>query len=252
METELTQSNIEKAFEWLYERAINGIPGLDSAPEMAQKYLAKGGSLNDSVNDLIKWQIIKAGTSGFLTGFGGLLTLPVTIPANFASVIYVHVTMIAAIAYMGGYDLKDDKVKTLVYACLVGDSAKNILLKESGIKIGRKLTESAINNISKQTLGAINKKVGFKLVTKFSEKGTIVLGRAIPFVGGVIGASIDGIATQRVGNIAKETFIASPLNLGVAGYSDIHHEPKGLLPSRSNNTHLTNGKDTKEEEKEDS
>lgn len=226
METELTQSNIEKAFEWLYQRAINGIPGLDSAPEMAQKYLAKGGSLNDSVNDLIKWQIVKAGTSGFLTGLGGLLTLPITVPANFASVIYVHVTMIAAIAYMGGYDLKDDKVKTLIYACLVGNSAKDIL-KDSGIIIGRKLTESAIKNISKQTLGAINKKVGFKLVTKFSEKGTIVLGRAVPFVGGVIGASIDGIATQRVGNIARETFIVSPLNLGVASYSDIHDEPKG-------------------------
>ncbi|MCV3212063.1 EcsC family protein [Plectonema radiosum NIES-515] len=251
METKLTQSNIEKAFEWLYQRAINGIPGFDSAPEMAQKYLAKGGSLNDSVNDLIKWQIVKAGTSGFVTGLGGLLTLPITVPANFASVIYVHVTMIAAIAYMGGYDLKDDKVKTLIYACLVGNSAKDIL-KESGIIIGRKLTESAIKNISKQTLGAINKKVGFKLVTKFSEKGTIVLGRAVPFVGGVIGASIDGIATQRVGNIARETFIVSPLNLGVASYSDIHNEPKGLLPSRSKNTHLTNGKDTKEEEKEDS
>ncbi|MBW4478343.1 MAG: EcsC family protein [Tolypothrix brevis GSE-NOS-MK-07-07A] len=251
METELTQSNIEKAFEWLYQRAINGIPGLDSAPEMAQKYLAKGGSLNDSVNDLIKWQIVKAGTSGFLTGLGGLLTLPITVPANFASVIYVHVTMIAAIAYMGGYDLKDDKVKTLIYACLVGNSAKDIL-KDSGIIIGRKLTESAIKNISKQTLGAINKKVGFKLVTKFSEKGTIVLGRAVPFVGGVIGASIDGIATKKVGNIARETFIVSPLNLGVASYSDIHDEPKGLLPSPSKNTHLTNGKDTKEEEKEDS
>jgi hypothetical protein len=251
METELTQSNIEKAFEWLYQRAINGIPGLDSAPEMAQKYLAKGGSLNDSVNDLIKWQIVKAGTSGFLTGLGGLLTLPITVPANFASVIYVHVTMIAAIAYMGGYDLKDDKVKTLIYACLVGNSAKDIL-KDSGIIIGRKLTESAIKNISKQTLGAINKKVGFKLVTKFSEKGTIVLGRAVPFVGGVIGASIDGIATQRVGNIARETFIVSPLNLGVASYSDIHDKPKGLLPSPLKNTHLTNVKDTKEEEKEDS
>jgi hypothetical protein len=251
METELTQSNIEKAFEWLYQRAINGIPGLDSAPEMAQKYLAKGGSLNDSVNDLIKWQIVKAGTSGFVTGLGGLLTLPIAIPANFTSVIYVHVTMIAAIAYMGGYDLKDDKVKTLIYACLVGNSAKDIL-RDSGIIIGRKLTESAIKNISKQTLGAINKKVGFKLVTKFSEKGTIVLGRAVPFIGGVIGASIDGIATQKVGNIARETFIVSPLKLGVASYSDIHDEPKGLLPSRSNNTHLTNGKDTKEQEKEDS
>lgn len=208
MEAELTQSTIEKTFEWLYQRAINGIPGFDSVPEMAKNYLARGGCLEDNVNALIKWQIVKAGTSGFLTGLGGLLTLPVAIPANLASVMYVHVRMIAAIAYMGGYDLKDDRVKTLIYACLAGNSAKDIF-KGSGIILGQKLTTSAINHISKQTLGAINKRVGFKLVTKFSEKGTIVLGRFVPIVGGFIGGAIDGVATQKIGNIARETFIGN-------------------------------------------
>lgn len=208
MATALTQSAIEKTFEWLYQRAINGIPGFDSAPEMAQNYLDKGGNLEDNANALIKWQIVKAGTSGFLTGLGGLITLPVAVPANVASVMYVHIRMIAAIAYMGGYDLNDDKVKTLIYTCLIGNAAKDVF-KDSGIIVGQKLTTSVINNISKQTLGAINKRVGFKLVTKFSEKGAIVLGRAVPLVGGVIGASIDGVATQKIGNIARETFIGN-------------------------------------------
>ncbi len=208
MATALTQSAIEKTFEWLYQRAIDGIPGFDSAPEMAQSYLDKGGNLEDNANALIKWQIVKAGTSGFLTGLGGLLTLPIAVPANIASVMYVHIRMIAAIAYMGGYDLNDDKVKTLIYTCLIGNAAKDIF-KDSGIIVGQKLTASVINNISKQTLGAINKRVGFKLVTKFSEKGAIVLGRAVPLVGGLIGASIDGVATQKIGNIARETFISN-------------------------------------------
>lgn len=208
MAAELTQSTIEKTFDWLYQKAINGLPTMDSASEMAQYYLARGGYLEDNVNALIKWQIVKAGTSGFLAGLGGLITLPVTIPANLASVMYVHIRMIAAIAHMGGYDLRDDKVKTLIYVCLAGNSAKDIF-KQSGIVVGQKLTTSVINNISKQTLGAINKRVGFRLVTKFSEKGAIVLGRAVPFVGGIIGASVDGVATQKIGNIAKETFISS-------------------------------------------
>jgi uncharacterized protein (DUF697 family) len=208
MTKKLTSSSIEKTFEWIYQQAINGIPNFNSAPEMAENYLAKGGNITDSANALIKWQVMKAGTSGFLTGFGGLLTLPVAVPLNLASVIYVHVRMIAAIAYMGGYDLKDDKVKTLVYACLAGNSAKDIL-KDSGIIVGRKLTESAINSISKKTLGAINKKVGFKLVTKFSEKGAVILGRAVPLIGGLVGASIDGVTTQKIGDIAKETFLGN-------------------------------------------
>ncbi|MEH2144098.1 EcsC family protein [Nostoc sp.] len=208
MTEELTQSTIQKTFEWLYQRAIDGISGFDSASEMAEHYLAKGGYLEDNVNALIKWQIVKAGTSGFLTGLGGLLTLPVAVPANLASVMYIHVRMIAAIAYMGGYDLNDDKVKTLIYVCLAGNSAKDIF-KQSGIVVGKKLTTSVINSISKKTIGEINKRVGFKLITKFSEKGAIVLGRVVPIVGGVIGASVDGVATQRVGNIARETFIVN-------------------------------------------
>ncbi|MEH2195948.1 MAG: EcsC family protein [Nostoc sp.] len=208
MTEELTQSTIQKTFEWLYQRAIDGISGFDSASEMAEHYLAKGGYLEDNVNALIKWQIVKAGTSGFLTGLGGLLTLPIAVPANLASIMYIHVRMIAAIAYMGGYDLNDDKVKTLIYVCLAGNSAKDIF-KQSGIVVGKKLTTSVINSISKKTIGEINKRVGFKLITKFSEKGAIVLGRVVPLFGGVIGASIDGIATQRVGNIARETFIVN-------------------------------------------
>jgi len=35
--------------------------------------------------------------------------------------------MIAAIAYMGGLNLRDEKVKTLVYTCLVGNFAKDVL-----------------------------------------------------------------------------------------------------------------------------
>ncbi|MEA5579733.1 EcsC family protein [Nodularia harveyana UHCC-0300] len=215
MTEELNQSTIEKTFEWLYQRAINGIPGFDSASKMAENYLNRGGYLEDNVNALIKLQIVKAGTSGFLTGLGGLITLPVAVPANLASVMYVHIRMIAAIAYMGGYDLNDDKVKTLIYACLAGNSAKDIF-KQSGIVVGKKLTTSVINSISKKTIGEINKRVGFKLITKFSEKGAIVLGRVVPIVGGVIGASVDGVATQRVGNIARETFIGKkPQNLSL-------------------------------------
>lgn len=78
------------------------MPGLDSADEMAQDYLRGDGSLEDRVNSLIRWQNTKAGTSGFLSGLGGVMLMPVTIPANISSVMYVQVRMIAAIAQMGG------------------------------------------------------------------------------------------------------------------------------------------------------
>lgn len=207
MANELTQGKIMQALDWAYEKAVAGVPGLDSADEMAQDYLKGDGSLEDRVNSLIRWQNTKAGTSGFLSGLGGVMLMPVTIPANISSVMYVQVRMIAAIARMGGYDLKDDRVKTLVYACLCGNAAKDIV-KDVGIKIGTKLTEQAIKSISREVVVKINQAVGFRLVTKFGEKGMINLGKAIPLFGGIVGATFDSVTTNAIGNIARETFIS--------------------------------------------
>jgi hypothetical protein len=206
MAKELTESKIMQTLDWSYDKAVSGVPGLDSAHEMAEDYMSGDGTLHDKVNSLIKWQIAKAGTSGFLTGLGGILTMPVTIPANLASVMYVQIRMIAAIAYMGGHNLKNDRVKSLVYVCLAGNAAKDIL-KDIGIVVGTKLTTQAIKNISGKTIVAINQKVGFRLLTKFGEKGVINLGKAVPIAGGIIGGTVDSFATNTIGNIAKDTFI---------------------------------------------
>ncbi|ANQ49877.1 EcsC family protein [Flammeovirga sp. MY04] len=199
---------IMKVMDYGYEKAVNGFSGFDSAEEMARDYMDNGKDLVTNANSLIRWQISKAGTSGFLTSLGGLITLPVAIPANVASVIYVQIRMIAAIAHMGGFDLRDDKVKTLVYLCMAGNGAKDIL-KDIGIVIGKKVTTNMINSISEKTIVAINQKVGFKLVTKFGEKGAINLGKAIPLVGGIIGGTFDSVSTNAIGNVARKTFIES-------------------------------------------
>lgn len=203
---ELTESKMMQVLDWSYDKAVNGVAGLDSARELAESYLSEGGSLEDQVNSLIRWQNTKAGTSGFLTGLGGLVTMPVSIPANITSVMYVQIRMIAAIAHMGGHDLNNDKVKSLVYACLAGNAAKDIL-KDVGIVVGTKLTTSMIKNISGKTIAEINKKVGFRLLTKFGSKGAINMGKMVPLVGGVIGAAFDSVSTNTIGNIARDTFI---------------------------------------------
>lgn len=207
MANDLTESKIMQTLDWAYDKAVNGIPGLDSAQEMAQDYLGVEGSLVDKVNSLIRWQNTKAGTSGFLSGLGGITLMPVTIPANITSVMYVQVRMIAAIAHMGGHDLKNDRVKALVYTCLCGNAAKDIV-KEIGIKIGTKMTEQAVKNISSQIIVKINQAVGFRLLTKFGQTGVINIGKAIPLVGGIVGAAFDSITTNTIGNIARDTFIS--------------------------------------------
>jgi hypothetical protein len=202
----MNEGLIMKTLDFCYDKAINGVAGFDSASEMAESYLVKGGEKRDMANSLIRWQNTKAGTSGFLSGLPGVIAMPVTIPANLASVMYVQIRMIAAIAHLGGYDLKDDKVKTLVYACMAGNGAKDIL-KDVGIVIGKKMTTQLLKNVSGKTITAINQKVGFRLLTKFGEKGAINLGKAIPLIGGIIGGTFDTVTTNTIGNIARNTFV---------------------------------------------
>lgn len=201
-----TTGTLLKVLDWAYDKALAGLPGLNSAVELSESYLKQEGTLRHKANALIRWQNVKSGSSGFITGLGGFMTLPVAIPANLASVLFIQIRMIAAIAHMGGYDLRDDRVKSLVFACLAGNVAKDIL-QEIGISAGTRITAQLIARISEQTIIAINQKVGFQLLSKTGGKGVVNLGKAVPLVGGVIGGSFDTVMTNLIGNIARDVFI---------------------------------------------
>ena len=205
MENNITESKMMEVLDWSYDKAINGLPGMETVDELANKYLTKYNSVDEAIDKFIKFQQAKCATSGFLTGLGGILTLPVAIPANITSVIYVQVSMIATIAKMRGYDLKDDQVKTLVYVSLTGQAAIDIL-KQAGIKIGTKMSTVLIKRMPIEIIKQINKRVGFRLVTKFGEKGVINLGKVVPIVGGVIGGTVDVVGTNTIGKTAKKIF----------------------------------------------
>ncbi|MGN9119944.1 EcsC family protein [Turicibacter bilis] len=204
--SQLTESKMMQVLEWGYEKAIQGLPGMESAEELAKRYLEKYDTVDEAIDTFINWQCAKCATSGFITGLGGLLTLPVAIPANISSVIFVQIRMIATIAKMRGYNLKDDQVKTLVFVALTGQAATDIL-KQAGITIGSKVGMNLIKKMPMKVIYQINKKVGFRLVTKFGQKGIINLGKLVPIVGGVIGGTVDTVGTLTVGKTAKKLFI---------------------------------------------
>ena len=90
---------------------------------------------------------------------------------------------------------------------LAGNAAKDILSK-MGVDFTTRLVRSAIQSISGKTVTAINQAVGFRLVTKFGEKGVLNMGRAIPLLGGVVGATFEVVATNAIGNVARDVFCA--------------------------------------------
>ena len=189
-----------------YEKALEGVlPGERTVMELAEDYLAKSSSREKAIDNLIGYQTVLCGTNGFITGLGGLLVLPVAIPANVAGVIYVQLRMIAAIAHINGYDIYSDQVRTIAYACLTGSSAANIL-KNVGIKISEKMAVNALKKVPGAILRKINQQVGFRLVTKFGQKGLVNVIKMMPLVGGVVGGVFDTGMTLTIGNIAKKVF----------------------------------------------
>ena len=158
-------------------------------------------------------QVKKCTASGFVTGLGGLITLPVAIPANVASVIYIQMRMIATLAVMGGYDLHDDEVQTLVYLCLVKTSITDVC-KSAGVSAANKVTRNLLEKLPGTVLTKINQKVGFRLVTKFGEfgkKGVVNLVKVVPVAGGIVGGGADLITTKFIANKAYKVFLLNDI-----------------------------------------
>ena len=209
----VTQEDIMKVLNNCYEKALNGVPKVSpSIEEFAKNYLDKETNNNKAAKAMIKNQVVNCTTSGFLTGFGGIITLPVTIPANVGSVLYVQMRMIACIAYLAGYDLKSDQVQTLVYACLAGVAVTDVI-KQAGIKFGIKLTNATIKKIPGKALIKINQKVGFRFITKAGTTGIINLSRVVPVVGAVAGGGIDYFETKAIANRAYKWFFKNDFSV---------------------------------------
>jgi hypothetical protein len=191
---------ITQALEWAYGHAA------ESAADLAESHLKScGDDREKAIDDLIAWYVAYAGAVGFVSNVGGVITMPVTIPANLGGVLYIQLRLIAAIAYLRGYPIKDEKVKTLAFICLTGSSAAT-LLQEFGISLGTKLSARLIAQISGATLININKAVGFRLIAKTGSTALITLSKVVPFVGALVGGAFDAAVTGGIGAAAKEVF----------------------------------------------
>lgn len=164
-----------RTMDWLYIKSVEGFPGFKSTYELAENY-STSDPWNDAGN-LIKWQDAKASTSGFLAGMGGIISFPL-IPVNIIDVMHIQIRMVSAIAIIGGHNPMDDKVKSLVYVCIVGNGIKEV--------VKTRIIKLAMNRIP------------FK---------------AIPFIGGIIGGTFDGLTTHAIGTTAREIFVASHIEL---------------------------------------
>ena len=105
MAEELTTGRVERMLEWAYDQALSSHGPIEGAVELAENYKDQYESPREDADALIRWQNVKAGTSVFIAGLPGLMAMPISLPANLTSVLFIQIRMIAAIAHLGGYDL---------------------------------------------------------------------------------------------------------------------------------------------------
>lgn len=202
----IKQEDVMNLLDSCYEKCLNGVSMVSpSVEDMADDYLNKYPTKEEACKAMLNNQIVKCTTSGFVTGFGGFIVMPIAKPANISSVIYVQMRMIACTAYMAGYELNSDQTQTFVYACLAGVALNNAL-KQAGIKVGIKLANGVIKKIPGKVLTKINQKVGFRFITKFGTTGVVNLGKMIPGVGAIVGGGFDLAETKIIAKRAYKWF----------------------------------------------
>lgn len=167
--------------------------------------------VDKTIKRLVRESVEAAGVNGFVTGLGGFIAMPVTIPANMAGALVVNARLAAAIAYLKGYDPKDPHVLTVATLVAVGSNAQQIG-KAVGIKLGEKVAMQAIKKIPLAVIRQINKKAGFMLLAKYGTKRSVLtLTKGVPLIGGAVGGAVDATMTGLVGRTAVAMFGTEPV-----------------------------------------
>ena len=199
------EKKVMEVLDKLYGYTMKGLPNSKPAETLAHEYMSRYGTIEKAVNAMVENQVKKCTATGFLTGLGGVITLPITLPADVTSAMYVQMRMIAAIAVMHGYRVNDDAVKTMVYYVLLNIELYDIL-KQVGIKFTNKAAMKALDKLPAKVLVKINQKIGFRFITKAGEKGIINIVKIIPFLGGFVNGAMNLVETKRIANRAIKAF----------------------------------------------
>lgn len=187
------------------DRGIDGVGPLDSAHDRVEQALRENSDPSKALDELVKSHVKLAATGGFLTGVGGLITMPVALPANVAGFYLLAARMAGATAELRGYDIDDPATRTALMLTLLGADSDEVLRKV-GVVGGGTMSSIALNRVPKAAAMVLNKGIGFRVATQLGTRALGRLGRAVPLAGGVIGAGLDAYLMRQLAKQVQEEF----------------------------------------------
>lgn len=188
----------------ILERAIDGagpIPGAIRSGDAAMR--KAGGDADAAIDALISQHVKLAGTQGFLTNVGGVITMAATIPLNIAGLILLQCHLAASVLHVRGYDLSRPEVRDAVLVCLLDTDARKALTKTQGLTISPAALATALPH--PETQAAIAQAVTTQLIALSGGKQIAkFVARRIPVLGGAIGGAGDALSTRAIGRQAAK------------------------------------------------
>lgn len=188
-------------------KAIDGFPGFPGAREVARKHLEKRSDVDDAVHDVIEQHLRLAGAQGFVTNIGGVVTMPVAIPANLAGLTVLQLRMVAAIAHLRGYDIVDPRVRTAALIALLGKDGVASGLHGNDLPGSPREVATGAVVPDRATTDRIIARVTQDLIVRVGGKHvTLTVAKRVPVLGGAVSATFDAVSTHSVGRYADAQF----------------------------------------------
>ena len=189
----------------LYPKVLDGLPALGTPQDLAASVRQAGGSPDEQVDRLVRRHIALSSATGFVTGLGGWLTLPITLPADLVGVATLQLHMAASVAALAGHDPTLPVNRERVIACLIGSGpadesrdAEQEVIDRTALKVAERGLNFVLSNAGQLLSWGTQKVVTGRIKRK--------LIRGVPVIGGVIGAVSDGFVTAQVSRAARDTF----------------------------------------------
>ena len=206
-------------FHQLLDLAIKGRGKLPGVKTASGKLLSRHKDAEAAISRLITEHVALASGQGFATNWGGFFVAFATIPANITASTFVQARMVAGIAHLRGYELEDPRVRTAIAMIMLGPGAATTLIHRGVLpsspfvvatapmfdaELDRQVCRSLVERIMNQLSG---KRLG------------VFLGKRIPFVGGGVGAAVDGWNTHSISRHALAE-LPSRRRRGTSGTSE--------------------------------
>lgn len=204
----------------IMDLGIDGAGPLSSSSEVAADALRKhGGNVERAVGEVVSDHVRLAGAGGFVTGLGGIVTMPVALPANVVSFYALATRMSAAVAELRGYDVSSQGARAAVMLTLVGGDADELMRKAGlhlvpGMAGSGRLARLATSRMPQAAGMMVNKAIGFRLLTNVGGRALGRVIRFVPVAGGIVGAGLDGILMKRIADLARREFTQRPAGAG--------------------------------------